>query len=358
VRILRRLADSLRGLVHPLAALAAGLAAGAVAVIAVGGSVGETYAEMWKGAFGSFYYLTNTLARSTPIMLIGLGVALAFRAGFFNLGAEGQLLFGALAAAVAALYLPAPPALAMIAALVAGIIAGGAWSLLAGWLDVRFRLNLLVSTLLLNYIAIYVCSYFVSFPLKDTSGSAAINQTNMIDRAVWLPKLFKGMSVHAGFVLAAAAAVLLFLVLRHTVAGYHLRMHGSNPLFALYGGVRRGRLMAWTMLASGGFAGLAGAVEVLGTQYRYIDNALTAPGYAWSGIMAALLANSHPLGTAAAALLLAALQTGGMGVERNTEVPLEIASVIQAAIILFISARFTRALLKRRKARAADGTAA
>jgi len=135
-------------------------------------------------------------------------------------------------------------------------------------------------------------------------------------------------------------------------------MHGSNPLFAIYGGVRRGRLMMAAMLASGGFAGLAGAVEVLGTQYRYIDNALTAPGYAWSGIMAALLAGSHPLGTTAAAILLAALQTGGMGVERNTEVPLEIASVIQAAIILFISARFTLALFRRRKARAADGSAA
>ena len=218
-------------------------------------------------------------------------------------------------------------------------------------------MNLLITTLLLNYIAVYLASYFVSFPLKDTSGSAAINQTNMVDRAVWLPKLFKGMSVHAGFIIAAAAAVVLFLFLRHTIAGYHLRMHGSNPLFAIYGGVRRGWLMMAAMLASGGFAGLAGAVEVLGTQYRYIDNALTAPGYAWSGIMAALLAGSHPLGTAAAAILLAALQTGGMGVERNTEVPLEIASVIQAAIILFISARFTYAFFKRRKARSSDGPA-
>jgi simple sugar transport system permease protein len=185
---------------------------------------------MWKGAFGSFYYAMNTLARATPIMLIGLGVALAFRAGFFNLRAEGQLLLGALAAAVTSIYLPASPEMRMIAALAAGIVAGGAWSLFAGWLDLRFRMNLLITTLLLNYIAVYLASYFVSFPLKDTSGSAAINQTNMVDRAVWLPKLFKGMSVHAGFIIAAAAAVVLFLFLRHTIAGYHLRMHGSNTL--------------------------------------------------------------------------------------------------------------------------------
>lgn len=354
---MRLTAHNLRAFLHPLAAVLLGLVAGAAAIAAVGGSIIETYAEMWKGAFGSFYYAMNTLTRATPIMLIGLGVALAFRAGFFNLGAEGQLLIGALSAAVTALYLPAPPELRMIAALAAGFAAGGAWSLLAGWLDLRFRLNLLITTLLLNYIAVHLAGYFVSFPLKDTSGSAAIAQTMMVDRAVWLPKLFKGMSIHAGFIIAAAAAVLLFLFLRHTVAGYELRMLGSNPLFAVYGGVRRGGMMAAAMLASGGFAGLAGAVEVLGTQYRYIDNALTAPGYAWSGIMAALLAGSHPLGTAAAAILLAALQTGGMGVERNTEVPLEISSVIQAALILFISARITYEWFKRRKAGMADGSA-
>jgi len=354
---MQHLKRSLLGLIHPLAAVALGLLAGTIAILSVGGSVADTYAEMWKGAFGSLYYFTNTLTRATPIILIGLGVSLAFRAGFFNLGAEGQMLLGALGAAVTALYLPGPPELRMIAALAAGMAAGGVWSLAAGWLDSRFRMNLLITTLLLNYVAALFASYLVGFPLKDTGGSGGINQTEMVDRSVWLPKLLKGMSLHGGFVIAAAAAVLLFLFLRYTVKGYELRMTGSNPLFASYGGVNRGRLMLAGMLASGGFAGLAGAVEVLGTQYRYIDNALTAPGYAWSGIMATLLAGSHPIGTALAAVLLAALQTGGMGVERNTEVPLEIASVIQAALILFVSARFTRNLFKRRKARAADGPA-
>lgn len=350
-----RLAGTLRGLLHPLAAVLLGLIAGAIAILAVGGSVADTYAEMWKGAFGNFYYVTTTLARATPIMLVGLGVALAFRAGFFNLGAEGQMLLGALCAAIAGLYLPGPPEWRTVAALVAGVAAGAAWSLLAGWLDLKFRLNLLITTLLLNYIAGLFCSYVVAFPLKDTSGSSGVAQTKMLEKAVWLPKLFPGMILHAGFVFAVVLTLLLFLFLRHTVTGYELRMLGSNPRFAVYGGVRRGALLAIAMLASGGFAGLAGAAEVLGTQYRYIDNALTSPGYAWSGIMAALLAGSHPLGTAAAAILLAALQTGGLGVERNTDVPLEIASVIQATLILFVSARFTLALIRRRKARAADG---
>ncbi|MBO8163484.1 MAG: ABC transporter permease [Brevibacillus sp.] len=343
-------------LLHPLVAVLVGLLAGAFAIWVVGASVIETYAEMWKGAFGSFYFATNTLTRATPIMLAGLGVALAFRAGFFNLGAEGQMVLGAVAAALTALYLPGPGWLKLAAALFAGFLVGGLWSAVAGWLDAAFKLNLLITTLLMNYIAILFAGYLVTEPFKDTTGSAAIAQTPMIDRAAWLPKLFSGMSLHAGFLIAAVAALLLYIIIRHSAFGYEVRMFGYNPSFAAYGGIVRTRVMLISMLASGGLAGLAGTVEVLGMQYRYIDGALTVPGYAWTGLMACLLANSHPLGTALASLLLAALQTGAMGVERNTEVPLEIASVIQAVLILFVSAKFSYSFWKRRKARESHGT--
>ncbi|WP_240547906.1 ABC transporter permease [Paenibacillus lignilyticus] len=345
-------------LFQPVIAVILGLLIGAIAISLVGGSIMETYSEMWKGAFGSFYFVTNTLSRATPIILVGLGATLAFRAGFFNLGAEGQMILGGLSAALIALYVPGPGWYRLIMALVAGILAGGIWSAFAGWMDAKFRMNLLITTLLLNYIASLFAGYLVAYPLKDTSGSAAMSQTKMIDQSVWLPKLFQGMSLHAGFIIAILGAVLLYLYMKYTVSGYETRMLGNNPLFAAYGGVQRGKLMLYSMIASGGFAGLAGAVEVLGTQYRYLDGSLSTPGYAWSGIMATLLAGSHPLGTAFASLLLAALQTGGMGVERNTEVPLEIASVIQATLILFVSAKLSYVFLKRRKARAQGGTIA
>ncbi|ANY70283.1 ABC transporter permease [Paenibacillus sp. BIHB 4019] len=345
--------DKLKGilgaLMQPLLAIIVGLGAGAIAIAIVGGSITETYAEMWKGAFGSFYFFTNTLSRATPIMLIGLGVALAFRAGFFNMGSEGQMVLGALSAAVTAIYLPGPAWLKLVAALLAGVIAGGLWSAFAGWLDARFRMNLLITTLLLNYIASLFAGYVVSYPLMDRSGSAAMAQTVMVDKSVWLPKLFQGMSLHAGFLFALIGAIALAWFMRYMVKGYEIRMMGGNPLFASYGGVNRGRLMLYSMFVSGGFAGLAGAGEVLGTQYRYLDGALTSPGYAWSGIMATLLAGSNPLGTALAAILLAALQTGGMGVERNTDVPLEVSSIIQAVLILFISAKFTYSFFKKKK---------
>ena len=351
-----KLAQYGRGLLQPLLAVVIGLIVGAIAIVSVGGSIIDTYAAMWKGAFGSSYFLANTLSRATPILLIGLGVALAFRAGFFNMGSEGQMVLGALSAALTAIYMPGPGFVKMIAAIMAGIVAGGLWSAFAGWMDAKFRVNLLISTLLLNYIAALFAGYLVSFPLKDRSGSAAMSQTVQLDSSVWLPKLFKGLSLHAGFIIAVAGAIILFLFMKYTVKGYEIRMMGGNPLFASYGGVQRGRLMLLSMFISGGFAGLAGSVEVLGTQYRFIDGALTSPGYAWSGIMATLLAGSHPIGTAFAAILLAALQTGGMGMERNTDVPLEVSSIIQAVLILFISAKITFSYIKRKKARSSDGT--
>ncbi|WP_274365400.1 ABC transporter permease [Paenibacillus thermotolerans] len=356
MKLLKRLAF-LRGVAGSLTAIALGLLVGALLIVLVGGSILDTYAEMWKGAFGSLYFTASTLARATPIMLVALGASLAFRAGFFNLGAEGQMILGALSAACAALYIPGPAAAKLIYALLCGMLAGGLYSVLAGWLDTRFRMNLLITTLLFNYIASLFAGYVVSFPLKDPASTGA-SQTAMLDRSLWLPKLMQGSQFHIGFIAAVAAAVLLALFLRYAVKGYEIRMLGSNPLFAVYGGIKRGRVMLLGMLASGALAGLAGTFEVLGTQYRYTDNMLTTPGYAWSGIMAALLANSNPIGAAFASVLLAALQTGGMGVERNTDIPLEISSIIQAALILFVSARVSVSFFRRRKERVGNGNAA
>lgn len=350
------LKNNLKSLIQPLLAVLIGLLAGTVAILIVGGNVFETYGEMWKGAFGSFYFFTNTLARATPIILVGLGVALAFKAGFFNMGAEGQMVLGALASALTALYLPGPGWFVTIVSILVGAIVGGIWSLLAGWLDAKFGMNLLITTLLLNYIATLFAGYMAAYPFKDTSGSAALAQTAMIDHSVWLPKIFQGMGVHTGFIFAVIATVVLYYFMQKTVPGYEIRMLGSNPSFAAYGGVKRVRMMMLSMVVSGALAGIAGAGEVLGTQYRFIDGSLSNANYAWSGIMATLLAGSHPLGTAVSAFLLAALQTGFMGVERNTDVPLEVGSVIQAVLTLFVSARIGYSFLKRRKGNKTNGT--
>ncbi|MFG0215102.1 ABC transporter permease [Brevibacillus porteri] len=343
-----------KSLVQPLLAVVIGLLTGALVIAAVGESILGTYQEMWKGAFGSFYFFTSTLARATPIMLIALGLSLAFRAGVFNLGAEGQMVLGAVSAALVAIYLPAPGMIKIVAGIFAGMAVGGFWALLPGFMEARFRIPLLISTLLFNYIAVLFASYLVTEPFRDRSGSAALAQTVMLEKSAWLPKLFAGMSVHAGFLFAIVAALLLFWVLRFTPFGYEVKMLGQNSLFAQYGGINRIRVMLTGMFASGGLAGLAGTVEVMGAHYRFVDGALTVPGFAWTGLMAALLANSHPLGIIVTSILLAAFQTGAMGVERNTDVPLELASVIQAVLILFISAKFSYDWWKKRKAKGGE----
>ncbi|BAH46546.1 MULTISPECIES: ABC transporter permease [Bacillales] len=343
-----------KSLVQPFLAVVIGLLTGALVIAAVGESILGTYQEMWKGAFGSFYFLTSTLARATPIMLIALGLSLAFRAGVFNLGAEGQMVLGAVSAALVAIYLPAPGMIKIVAGIFAGMAVGGFWALLPGFMEARFRIPLLISTLLFNYIAVLFASYLVTEPFRDRSGSAALAQTVMLEKSAWLPKLFAGMSVHAGFLFAIVAALLLFWVLRFTPFGYEVKMLGQNSLFAQYGGINRIRVMLTGMFASGGLAGLAGTVEVMGAHYRFVDGALTVPGFAWTGLMAALLANSHPLGIIVTSILLAAFQTGAMGVERNTDVPLELASVIQAVLILFISAKFSYDWWKKRKAKGGE----
>lgn len=354
--MMNQLKTSLFSLVPALTAIVLGLLVGAVVILATGASVSEAYAAMWEGAFGSLYAFATTLGRATPIILIALAVAVGFRAGFFNLGGEGQMLLGALAGALTAIYLPGPGLLKLTAALLAGFLVGGLYALLAAWLEIRFRMNLLITTLLLNYIAIYFTGYLVREPFYDDTATGGLSQTVMIDKSAWLPKLFAGMSVHAGLLIAVLATLMLAFVFRKTVIGYELNMLGKNASFAAYGGIDRIRVMMYAMLLSGGLAGLAGTGEVLGSQYRFIEGGLTEPNYAWTGLMATLLGNSHPLGSAVAAIFLAALQTGARGMERNTDIPLEISGIIQASLILFVSVKITYSFVKRRKGKQADGS--
>lgn len=337
------------GIMQPLFAIFVGLAVGTIAIILAGESIIATYYEMWKGAFGSLYFLSNTLERAIPIILAGLGVAFAFRAGFFNLGAEGQLVMGAVTTAIVTVYLPFQGFLNMVIAIGAGMLVAGLLSFFAGWMEQRFHINLLISTLLLNYIAVLFAGYLVSEPFRDTSSAGGVPQSVMVEESSRLPQLFEGMNVHYGFVVAILLTILLAFVIKRTTFGYEVRMLGQNVFFAQYGGINRKKVMFISMLISGMLAGLGGSVEVMGMHYRFIEGALTTPQFAWTGLMAALLANSNPIGTSIIAIFLAALDTGSLGVERNTDVPNAISDIIQAVLILFISAKFTFAFIKSKK---------
>lgn len=334
----------------PVAAIGLALVLGAVAIAVAGADPIGSYGALVGGAVGGPTALAATLLRSLPIVLAGIGMGLAFRAGAFNLGGEGQMIVGALAAAVVAGWTgtatPAP--LGLLAGIGAGMAAGAAWALVPALLQVRLDLPILITSLLLNYVGSLLAAYAVSYPLRDLSGGAALAQTAMVPEAARVPVL-PDTRLHLGLVLIVLLPLAVGWLLRRTVLGYELRMTGLNPQFAEYGGVRTGRVTLLVMLASGAICGLGGSLLVLGVSYRYTDTMITSAGYAWSGFIAAVLTLANPLLTAVAGAFLGALQVGAAGMARATQVPLQLVDVVQATIIIVVAVRpGLRAFLRRR----------
>jgi simple sugar transport system permease protein len=233
--------------------------------------------------------------------------------------------------------LPGP--LLILVGILAGCAAGALWALAPAWLQVRFDVPLLITTLLLNYVAALLGAYLVSYPLRDLGGSAALAQTAAIPIDAQLPYLAPGGRLHAGVLVLLVLPVIAWWLQRRTVIGYEMRMTGHNRWFADYGGIDGRRTVLLTMLVSGAVCGLAGTLVVLGVHYRYIDGSVTGPGYAWTGFTAALLAYADPIGSLFAGLFLSGLEVGAAGMERRTDIPVQIVDILQAAIILTISIR-------------------
>lgn len=316
-----------------LAVLAAMVTGGAL-VMVTGANPLDAYAQIVIGALAPDN-LPDTLNWAVPLVGMTLAAALPLRGGMINLGGDGQLVVGGLAAALVPLYLPLPGPLQSSAAIVCAMAAGGLYAMLAAWGETRFKVPMLVSSLLLSYPAIGVASYVVGFPLRDTSSGLA--ETVMIPNGARLPTLIDPLNL--GVVLIAAVALLAVFYDRRTVGGYELRMRGINARFAAYGGVGLPGQTLRIMFASGAIAGLVGAIIVLGSQYRFTDGALVSPGYTWSGLMAALLAGGEPVGAVLAGVFFAGLQTGGFAMQRAIQIPRELTMILQAFIILFLAMR-------------------
>ena len=292
---------------------------------------------LWDGSFGSGYALTSsTLVRATPLILTGLAVAIAFRAGVWNIGAEGQLLAGAATAAAVGLFAtPALGALTVVAALAAGALAGALWAWIAAYLRNRFGVLEVISTIMLNFVALYAVGYLVRGPLQEPTH--IYPQSEPLPALAQLPRLIEGSRLHWGFVLAVAAAPIVWWVLRYTAAGFRVRAVGQNPSAARVAGmvdVQRTTLRVF--LVSGALAGLAGAIELTGVTFALYEN--VSPGYGYTAIAVALLAGLDPLGVLATGLLFGALEAGALSMQREAAVPAVVVNVVEALLVLLILA--------------------
>jgi simple sugar transport system permease protein len=294
------------------------------------------FVELIKGAVDG-PQLFETVARAVPLVGMTLAAAIPLRAGIVNLGSDGQLALGGCAAAIVALYLPAPDLVRLLVAITAGMAVGAAYAALAAAGEIYAGVPLLLSTWLLTYPAKGLCGYLVRTSLRDPS--TAWPSTARIASGARLGLLIPGTPINRGFLIVAVVAIAVIFIDRRSSIGFELRLRGLNERFARYGGVALGRQTLGVMVASGAVAGLVGAIMVLGSQFRYTDGALTAPQYSWSGTLAALLAGGEPVGSVVAAVLFAALQTGGFAMERSVEIPRVLTMVLQSVVILFLAMR-------------------
>ena len=320
-------------LLYPLLAILAAFLIGGILIAIAGKSPVTAYRAMIYSAFGNRNNLGETLVKTVPLLLAGLGTALSFRAKIFNIGAEGQIFMGALGAAIVGLFLgDLPSVIGIPLALFAGFIAGGLWAGIAGFLKVRFSANEIIITLMMNYIALEITSYLVSGPWRDPTGTEAF--TAHFSEGTILPIVLPGSRLHAGILVAVLAVIIVAWVLRNTVYGYQITVVGANDEVARYSGMKTGLLVLLTMFISGGLAGLAGVSEVAGIHHRVLGS--FSPGYGYIAIAIAMLGKSNPISVAVASFLFAALVIGVNGMQDLVGVPVSLVFIIEGLVLLFV----------------------
>jgi simple sugar transport system permease protein len=315
-------------------ALLTAIFVGTVGILAATGfDVARALSALVAGAFGSWYaFGSGTLVRATPLLVTGLAVAIAFRAGVFNIGAEGQFLVGAVAATAVALRLSGFPAIVVIpGTLLGGAIAGAGWAWIAAILRLRFQVLEVISTILLNFIAANLVSYLVRGPMQEPTG--IYPQTSTIPIAAQLPRFGATTRLHLGFAIAILACVASWWLIRSTAGGFRLRVVGANPNAARSAGqIDVERVTMRAFLASGALAGLAGAIEVCGVTYAMYEN--ISPGYGYTAIAVALLARLNAAAVIITGIAFGALEAGGTAMQRDAGVPSVVVSVVEAGVIL------------------------
>lgn len=313
---------------------------GSLIILISGKSPVAAYSAMFTGAFGGWRQIGETLIRATPLVFTGLAVSYGFRAGLFNIGAEGQLFLGGLAAAFVGLAVAGLPLAASLPIIIlSAFLAGAAWAFIPALMKAKLGAHEVITTMMFSYIGRYLVSYLVTGPLK---AEGSIPQTAHLPITSQLPRLsdllpFVSQNrAHVGIILGIIAALVVWLILKYTVMGYEARAVGFNPTAAETGGISVARTTITSLCISGGLAGLAGAVEVMGVHYRLFDQ--FSSGFGFTGIAVALLAKNNPFGVIAAAILFGSLSAGAGTMQLEAGVSQKVIAIIQGTIIFLVGA--------------------
>jgi len=351
-----RIIDSLL----PVFATIAALVLGAVMLLLLGANPVQAYGALWEGAFGSGNAFAETLVKATPLLLVALGICIAFRGDVINIGGEGQMIVGAILATWVGLTLTGWPGWIVITlAMLAGFVGGAIWGGIPGLLKAYFKVNEILSTVMMNSIAVYLMNFLLRGPMIDPSQaelSSKIPQTARLLEAFRLPRLAP-TRLHLGILIAVALAILVYIVLWRTTLGYRIRAVGQNPHASRYGGIKVKQYVVVALLLSGAFAGLAGATQVFGVNYRMITDGSASGftgGAGFNGIVAALFGQLHPILSIPASILFGALLVGANSMQRVVQVPSALVTVLNGMVVVFVvSSEIWRRRRQRRRLAAA-----
>jgi simple sugar transport system permease protein len=326
-------AETLKSLVRPALAILVSFAVGALILLIADYDVGKSFSALWTATFRNLFAFTGTINRSSPLIFVGLAVAIAFRGSVFNIGAEGQLLMGAVFATIVGITFQALPGFILIPfMIISGAVGGALWAFLPGYLKARYDVSEVITTIMFNYIALYFIGYLVRGPIRDVS--QAEPQSFPIAAQGFLPSLITGTRLHFGFFLGIVLAVFLFFLLFKTFLGYEVRAVGLNRDAARCGGIHVEHTVTITMLISGALAGIGGAIELANVHYL-IEG--ISPGHGFTGISVAVLASSNPIGIIFTSFLFGALSAGGTTMQRVAGVSASFVEIFQGIMIVAIA---------------------
>ncbi|MBU0511720.1 MAG: ABC transporter permease [Chloroflexi bacterium] len=326
----------------PVIATIAALAVGTLMLVILRVNPLEAYAALWEGAFGSTNAMAETLVKATPLLLVGLGICISFRGNVINIGGEGQMIIGAIAATLVGLIFTNWPGwVVILIALVVGFLGGAVWGGIPGALKAYFNVNEILSTVMMNAIAVQLMNFLLRGPMIDPAQAekaSKIPQTARLLDAFRLPR-WTPTRLHLGFLIAVGLAFLVYILLWRTTLGYRIRAVGQNPHASRYAGIDVKKRIVTALLLSGAFAGLAGAIQVYGVNYRMITDG-SASGFTGSagfnGIVAALFGQLHPLGTIPASVFFGALLVGANKMQRVVQIPSALITALNGLVVVFV----------------------